>query len=60
MINKIAPSVEAALAGSGPLVVQTGAANAPALALYEGLGFRPVHRWLSPEGIRMQRLQRRA
>ncbi|MBB5953507.1 ribosomal protein S18 acetylase RimI-like enzyme [Saccharothrix tamanrassetensis] len=34
--------VRAVLAEGGPAVVATGAANAPAIALYEGLGFRRV------------------
>ncbi|MEV0679247.1 GNAT family N-acetyltransferase [Actinosynnema sp. NPDC050436] len=34
--------VSAVLAGGGPATVSTGAANAPAIALYEGAGFRRV------------------
>lgn len=32
--------------GQGDLTVQTGARNAPALALYESAGFRIARRWL--------------
>jgi len=34
--------VEQVLAEGGPAIVSTGADNAPAIALYEGLGFRLV------------------
>ncbi|MEU4803833.1 GNAT family N-acetyltransferase [Actinosynnema sp. NPDC023587] len=34
--------VSAVLAEGGPAVVATGAANAPAIALYEAVGFRPA------------------
>lgn len=47
------------LAGRGPLTVHVAAANEPAQALLAAQGFRSLHRWLSPEGIRMQRWQRR-
>ncbi|WP_420575866.1 GNAT family N-acetyltransferase [Ekhidna sp.] len=31
--------------------VETGAANAPAIALYEGFGFRKVKQWMTKVGI---------
>lgn len=48
------------LNGRGPLTVQTAQRNAPALALYEAYGFQTQRRWLSPEGLRLQRLRWRA
>lgn len=36
--------------------VETGAANQPAIALYERLGFVASHRWLATEGIDKVRL----
>lgn len=48
-----------ALSGNAPLAVHTAAGNEAALALYTGCGFRSVHRWLSPEGLRLVRLLRK-
>lgn len=48
-----------ALSGPTPLAVHTAAGNEAALALYQGCGFRLVHRWLAPEGLRMVRLHKK-
>lgn len=45
------------LVGRGPLVVHLAAANAPALALFEALGWQLQRRWLGPEGLRLLRLK---
>ncbi|NUT47849.1 MAG: GNAT family N-acetyltransferase [Saccharothrix sp.] len=45
--------VEQVLAEGGPAIVSTGAANAPAIALYEGLGFRLVDTVVVGEGLRI-------
>ena len=44
-----------AVAGT-PIAVHTGADNAPALGLYESLGFSIVHEYHTIEGIRMVKL----
>lgn len=46
------------LHGDAPITVSTGVANAPALALYEGLGFTAARRWTTPDGIAMVTLVR--
>jgi ribosomal protein S18 acetylase RimI-like enzyme len=45
--------VEQVLAEGGPAIVSTGAANAPAIALYEGLGFRLVDTVVVEGGLRI-------
>ncbi|MFI9007684.1 GNAT family N-acetyltransferase [Actinosynnema sp. NPDC053489] len=45
--------VEQVLAEGGPAIVSTGAANAPAIALYEGLGFRVVDTVVVEGGLRI-------
>ncbi|WP_158841612.1 GNAT family N-acetyltransferase [Saccharothrix deserti] len=45
--------VEQVLAEGGPAIVSTGAANAPAIALYEGLGFRLVDTVVVDGGLRI-------
>jgi ribosomal protein S18 acetylase RimI-like enzyme len=45
--------VEQVLAEGGPAIVSTGAANAPAIGLYEGLGFRLVDTVVLPTGLRV-------
>lgn len=45
--------VEQVLAEGGPAIVSTGAANAPAIALYEGLGFRLVDTVAMESGLRI-------
>jgi ribosomal protein S18 acetylase RimI-like enzyme len=47
--------VEEVLAEGGPAIVSTGAANAPAIALYEGLGFRLVDTVVVDGGLRIAR-----
>ena len=45
--------VEQVLAEGGPAIVSTGAANAPAIELYEGLGFRLVDTVVVEGGLRI-------
>ncbi|MFD1145682.1 GNAT family N-acetyltransferase [Saccharothrix hoggarensis] len=45
--------VEQVLAEGGPAIVSTGAANAPAIALYESLGFRVVDTVVVDGGLRI-------
>lgn len=45
--------VEQVLAEGGPAIVSTGAANAPAITLYEGLGFRLVDTVVVEPGLRI-------
>ncbi|WP_447008293.1 GNAT family N-acetyltransferase [Saccharothrix isguenensis] len=45
--------VEQVLAEGGPAIVSTGAANAPAIALYESLGFRLVDTVVVGGGLRI-------
>ncbi|QFZ20019.1 GNAT family N-acetyltransferase [Saccharothrix syringae] len=45
--------VEQVLAEGGPAIVSTGAVNAPAIALYEGLGFRLVDTVVVEGGLRI-------
>lgn len=45
--------VEQVMAEGGPAIVSTGAANAPAIALYEGLGFRLVDTVVVEGGLRI-------
>lgn len=47
--------VERVPAEGGPAIVSTGAANAPAIALYEGLGFRLVDTVVVEGGLRIAR-----
>ncbi|MBB5802431.1 ribosomal protein S18 acetylase RimI-like enzyme [Saccharothrix ecbatanensis] len=47
--------VEEVLAEGGPAIVSTGAANAPAIALYESLGFRVVDTVVVDGGLRIAR-----
>ncbi|ONI86731.1 hypothetical protein ALI22I_24250 [Saccharothrix sp. ALI-22-I] len=47
--------VEQVLAEGGPVIVSTGADNAPAIALYEGLGFRLVDTVVVEGGLRIAR-----
>jgi hypothetical protein len=49
--------LDVALPGS-PAAVATGAANAPARALYERRGFRAVRERVVGEGVRIVELQR--
>ena len=44
--------------GAAPLTVSTGERNAPAIALYEKLGFAIERRWRTPDGIPMVTLLR--
>lgn len=51
--------VERALAETGGLVrVSTARGNAPAVALYRALGFRAAGHAVTPEGIRLVRMER--
>ena len=43
---------------SKPCMVETGAANAPAIALYLKFGFKEVKQWNTESGIRKVRLNR--
>ncbi|WP_367128162.1 GNAT family N-acetyltransferase [Saccharothrix sp. HUAS TT1] len=45
--------VEQVMAEGGPAIVSTGAANAPAIELYEGLGFRLVDTVVVEGGLRI-------
>ncbi|MFE2755530.1 GNAT family N-acetyltransferase [Actinosynnema sp. NPDC059335] len=45
--------VEQVMAEGGPAIVSTAAANAPAIALYEGLGFRLVDTVVVEGGLRI-------
>jgi len=45
--------------GEAVLTVQTGASNAPALALYAACGFEPIRRWrVGPEPLELVKLRR--
>lgn len=46
------------LNGGAPLTVQTATANAPAMALYQGFGFRPLQRWAGSAGLGLVKLRR--
>jgi ribosomal protein S18 acetylase RimI-like enzyme len=59
-LGRAAVALALARAGGRAVVVSTGAANVPALALYEGAGFVRVGERTVPGGVRVAELRRAA